>query len=89
MSLGVREIVRRFGHSRATPATISALEENRHRAIDLALLWDESLPPSVERDHALARLQEAVMWANAAIAARAPDKDSVLPEDLPPGSVLG
>lgn len=88
MALGLREIVRRFGHPRASAATISQLEENRHRVIELALYYDETLPEGPEKTNALKRLQEASMWANVAVVTGAPG-DPALPEDLPPGDLLG
>ena len=40
----------------------------RHEAQEVALLIEQYFPDSWERSIAFARLQEAVMWANAAIA---------------------
>ena len=85
MPLGLREIVRRYGHPRATASTISQLEANRHRATELALFYDETLPEGPEKDKALERLQEASMWANVAVVTGAPPGEAVLPEALRPG----
>lgn len=88
MALGLAEITRRFGFSRPTASTISGLEDNRHRVIELALHWDETLPPCDETERALERLREALMYANMAVAKRG-QHEKPLPPDLPPGSVLG
>jgi hypothetical protein len=81
--LGLREIVRRLGYHPATPATIPLFEANRARAIDLALYWDETLPPSREASLAQTHLQNALMYANGAVALHTP-LEHPLPENMPP-----
>lgn len=66
--LGLDEINRRLGYHPATDDTIPLFEENRARAIDLATYWDQTLPPGREAALAMTALQEAVQWANAAVA---------------------
>lgn len=66
--LGRDEIDRRFGFHPATAETIPLFEDNRARVVDLAARWDETLPDGREKALALTALQEAVMWANAAVA---------------------
>jgi hypothetical protein len=66
--LGAEEINRRFGFHPATDQTIPLFEDNRARAIALASHWDETLPDGREKALALTALQEAVMYANAAVA---------------------
>lgn len=85
MPLGLLEIVRRLGYHPATPKTIPMFEENRHRAIELALFWDETLPESREASLAQTHLQEALMYANGAVALYLSPTETALPEDMPPG----
>lgn len=66
--IGPVEITRRLGFHPATPKTVPAFEANRGHAILLANYWDDSLPDSREKSLALTSLQEALMWANAAVA---------------------
>lgn len=66
--IGNDEINRRMGYHKATDKTIPMFEANRYEIIDLAREWDESLPDSREKSLALTALQEALMWANAAVA---------------------
>lgn len=65
---GPNEIDRRLGYHPATPLTVPAFERNRAEVIYLANFWDQSLPDSREKSLALTALQEALMWANAAVA---------------------
>jgi hypothetical protein len=88
MSLGLGEIVKRFGHSRPTAHTIDALESNRHLAIELALHWDETLPEGTSKDKAIDALELALVYANKAVA-RAGSSQPPLPDDLPPGASVG
>jgi hypothetical protein len=85
MPLGLLEIVKRLGYHPATPATVPMFEENRHRAIELALFWDETLPDSREASIAQTKLQEALMAANAAVAIHLTPTQTALPESMPPG----
>lgn len=66
--VGAGEIDRRMGYHPATRQTIPMYEENRAQAVNLAVLWDTTLPPGRELALALTALQEALMWANAAVA---------------------
>lgn len=66
--IGYAEITRRMGFHPGTPETAPRYEQNRNRAIELADYWDEVLPPGRETALALTALQEALMWANAAVA---------------------
>lgn len=88
MALGLREIVRRFGHSRATVGTITQLEDNRHRAIELGLHWDETLPEGRYAALAQTHLEMALVYANKAVTYAAADEPP-LPDHLPPGDLLG
>jgi hypothetical protein len=73
--IGRDEINRRLGFHPATAETIPLFEDNRARAVELAAHWDETLPPGREAALAQTALQEAVMWANAAVACSAPLED--------------
>lgn len=55
-------------HPPQTKARIAAHEEVRTRAADLAVWMNEHLPESREKSLALTAVQEASMWANAAVA---------------------
>lgn len=70
--IGPVEIHRRLGFHPGTPATAPLFEENRSGAIDLALYWDQSIPDGREKALAITALQEALMWANAAVACASP-----------------
>lgn len=66
--LGFDEINRRLGYHAATDETVPQFESNRAHAINLALYWDDHLPDGREKSLALTAIQEALMWANAAVA---------------------
>lgn len=66
--LGRDEIDRRLGFHPATAETIPMFEDTRARVIELANHWDETLPDGREKALALTALQEAAMYANAAVA---------------------
>lgn len=85
MALGLLEVVRRLGHHRPSAASIAVIEENRHRAIELMLYYDETLPEGFEKDQALQTLEAAHHWANAAVVTRRDPTDIVLPDEMPPG----
>ena len=70
--IGPVEIERRMGFHPGTPETAPKFEANRRLAIDLALFWDDNLPDSREKSLAATALQEALMWANAAVACASP-----------------
>lgn len=73
---GKAELHRRMGYHPATAATIPHYEDSRARVLDLACHWDTTLPTGRELALALTALQEALMWANAAVACNlAPLKD--------------
>lgn len=80
MSLGEQEITRRLGYHPATPTTVPKFEANRYHAIWLAKFWDGALPESREKSLALTALQEALMWANAAVACNQPAQPSQPPQ---------
>jgi hypothetical protein len=67
------ELDRRFLESLSTPAKPGQndrVEAIRNAARALAALLQSVTPPSREQHFALAKLEEAVFWANAAIARR-------------------
>lgn len=76
--LGDQEINRRLGYHPATETTIPMFEDNRARFVELARHLDETLPPGREAALAQTALQEALQWANAAVACNlAPLEDPV------------
>jgi len=63
------EIENRFTyHPPKDPNQIKKFEDLRAKAKELAIFTFELCPDSRERSLALTKLEEAVMWANAAIA---------------------
>lgn len=79
--IGPLEIHRRLGFHPATVTTVPLFERNREEAITLAERWDGRLPDGREKSLALTALQEALMWANAAVACASP----LGPERTEPG----
>ena len=55
-------------HPPRTPETVSKHQEVRVGCAQLAALLDEACPDSYELKKALDKIQEAMFWANAAIA---------------------
>lgn len=66
--VGATELDRRLGYHPANDQTVPRYERNRAAAMKLAKRWDEELPPGREASLALTAVQEALMWANAAVA---------------------
>jgi hypothetical protein len=62
------EINNRFGYHPVNEKTIELHKEVRAEAIAFANILAEILPESREKSLAFTALQEATMWANAAIA---------------------
>ena len=65
---------------------IDRFKSIRDKAWALALTIVTYTPESPERDVAISKLQEAVMWANAAIAINEQHPDHVLPTPRPPAA---
>lgn len=85
MALGVREIVRRMGYHRPTSETLPIFEEIRHHFIELSLWLDETLPDGREKSEQQTNLEDAQMWAIAAVARNTGPGDDPLPHSMPPG----
>lgn len=66
--VGPNEINRRLGFHPATIDTVPLFESNRSDFINLASDLDKRLPDGREKSLAFTALQEALMWANAAVA---------------------
>ncbi|MFJ2515632.1 hypothetical protein ACIPEL_36445 [Streptomyces griseoviridis] len=63
------DITNRFTyHPPASPAVQTAHETVRQGARRLAADWNQLLPEGREKALAITKLEESVMWANAAIA---------------------
>lgn len=80
MTLGSDELERRLGYHRQGPATAPFFELNRALALSVAEVWDQVLPPGREAALALTALQDALMWANAAVACNLDPNTAVMPE---------
>jgi hypothetical protein len=68
MAVGEETIENWMGYHPAVGAQPGIYETNRAEAIRLAKTWDARLPDGTEKDQALGKLREALMWANAGIA---------------------
>jgi hypothetical protein len=65
------ELKRRFDyHPPVTPERQEAHQRVRTDGLQVARVWVDELPEGREKTLALTKLEEAVMWANAAIARR-------------------
>lgn len=64
----IEEIENNFKYHAPLPGQPEKYEQIRAKAKELAYLLVEVCPYSRERSHALTQLEDAVMWANAAIA---------------------
>jgi hypothetical protein len=65
------DIEERFKHHPPTPERAVLHGNVRNAAYNMAIYWDDNLPVSREKSLAMTKLEEAVMWANAAIARNA------------------
>lgn len=66
------EISNRFAfHPASTPERQAAHETVRDGALSLAAEWNGDLPEGREKSLAITKLEEAMFWANAAVARQA------------------
>lgn len=72
MAVGKEEIKNRFGYHRATAETAGQHEEIREGFIAFAEFLDKKLSDGRAKSSAMTKLQETSMWANFAIAEKAP-----------------
>lgn len=75
MPLTNDEIHERFKHHPPTPERIEDHQTVRDSSETLAHTFNSLLPESREKSLALTAVQEAAMWANAALAIHGPDAD--------------
>lgn len=68
LALTFEEIEKRFNYHAPTPEKKTLHENVRYRLKQVALDLNQSLPPSREMSLFFTHLEEAMMWANAAIA---------------------
>lgn len=61
------EIERKFNYHPPTDADIKKLKDVREKSKELAYVISRVVPPSREKSIAERKLEEVVMWANAAI----------------------
>jgi hypothetical protein len=66
--IGEEELAKRFTYHAPKVDQATRYELIRDRAHDLAAFMDENCPDSREKSLAITHLEDAVMWANAAIA---------------------
>lgn len=79
MSIDGDELHRRLGYHPAGPATAPMFELNRALALTVADVWVQLLPEGREQSLALTALQEALMWANAAVACNVDPTEGPMP----------
>jgi len=86
--IGAAELKNRFTYHAPKPGQPEIYQSIREGARELAIHIDGLAPDSREKNLAIARLEEAVMWANAAIARHHPDDEPIPGSDGwpdPPG----
>jgi hypothetical protein len=80
--IGAAELKNRFTYHAPTPGQPEIYQSIREGARELATHIDGLAPDSREKSLAIKALEEAVMWANAAIARHPADEDG---EPIPGG----
>lgn len=66
--MGIIGLENRFKYHEPKDGQVARYEKIRAKALDLASLIDDLAPDSREKSLAVTKVEEAVMWANAAIA---------------------
>ncbi|HEY2066340.1 MAG TPA: hypothetical protein VGG84_10315 [Gemmatimonadaceae bacterium] len=62
------DLAHRYDYHAPTAEAVALHEQLRGRCLMLADLFDQQLPPSREKSLAQTNLEDALMWANAAVA---------------------
>lgn len=93
--IGLDDLQNRFGyHPPNKPGIAEAHEFVREMCFDLAVVIDRIIPDGREKSTAITKIEEAMMWANAAIA-RNPEGVSEefifahAPDETPEATVTG
>lgn len=68
MAIGEKELINRFGYHRATADSAPKHAEVREIMLDAATALDALIPDGRDKSLAMTSLQEAMHWANSAIA---------------------
>ncbi|MBB5167139.1 hypothetical protein [Mycobacterium sp. AZCC_0083] len=63
-----KDIQHRFSHHAPSPVKAAVHTQVRRDTLELAVLYDDRIPPGREKALALTNLEQAMFWANAAIA---------------------
>ena len=68
MTLGEKDLLNRFTYHAPSERDVVDHESIRNFGLDLARILNDVLPDSREKSLAITKLEESIMWANAAIA---------------------
>lgn len=73
----VEDLAHRFNyHPPKTGRRVSQHENVRAMCLDIATSMDEALPDGREKSLAITKIEEAMFWANAALARQPDEEDS-------------
>jgi len=75
----LKELLHRFTYHKPHPNSIPVFDGIRAYGKDFAVFVFEKVPDGCERSLAFAKIEEAVMWANAAVARNQAESESTAP----------